>query len=315
MRKILITGAGGFIGRELVKKLSKNKNNKIIALDNEIRGNLASIEKGKNIINKNLDIRDKKKIEKIFKNIDECFHLAAINGTKNFYDKPELVLDVGVKGTINIIELVKKYNVKKFIYFSSSEAYQKPNFIPTKENEELKVPNVFNPRFSYGGSKIIGELLTINYLKKSKTKFYILRPHNVYGPNMGSDHVLPELINKLKKNKNTLKIVGDGNDSRSFIYVTDAVNAIIKVSMKGNPNEIYNIGSNDEYNIKQVVKHLCNILNVKVKIIKGPRHLGSVSKRLPDIKKLKKLEHKNKIDFKKGLKKTIDFYYYNDRQN
>ena len=205
MRKILVTGAGGFIGRELVKKLSKNKNNKIIALDNEIRGNLASIKKEKNIINKNLDIRDKKKIEKIFKNIDECFHLAAINGTKNFYDKPELVLDVGVKGTINIIELVKKYNVKKFIYFSSSEAYQKPNFIPTKENEELKVSDVFNPRFSYGGSKIIGELLTINYLKESKTKFYILRPHNVYGPNMGSDHVLPELINKLKKKQKYFK--------------------------------------------------------------------------------------------------------------
>lgn len=313
MSKILITGAGGFIGRELVNQLSQNKKNKIIAIDNNIRGNLVTINKKKNIINKKIDIRNKKKLEKFFKNVDECFHLAAINGTKNFYNRPDLVLDVGVKGTINVIELVKKYNLKKFIYFSSSEAYQKPHFIPTKEDEELKIPNVFNPRFSYGGSKIIGELLTINFLKETRTKFYILRPHNVYGPNMGKDHVLPELINKLRQNKKSLKIVGDGNDSRSFIYVTDAVNAIIKVSKKAIPNQIYNIGSNNEYKIKEIVELLCNILNRKIKIIKGPRHLGSVSKRLPDIKKLKKLKHKNKINFKEGLKKTINYYYFNDK--
>ena len=90
-------------------------------------------------------------------------------------------------------------NLKEFIFFSSSEAYQKPKKIPTTETEELKVPDVFNPRLSYGGSKIIGELITINYLKKTNLKYKIIRPHNVYGPDMGDDHVLPELITKLKE--------------------------------------------------------------------------------------------------------------------
>ena len=95
--------------------------------------------------------------------------------------------------------MIKKYKVKKIFFFSSSEAYQKPTKIPTDESEELKIPDVFNPRLSYGGSKIIGELMTINYLRKSNVNYYIIRPHNVYGPDMGDDHVLPELSKKIKR--------------------------------------------------------------------------------------------------------------------
>jgi nucleoside-diphosphate-sugar epimerase len=132
---------------------------------------------------------------------------------------------------------------------------------------------------------------------------------------MGGDHVLPELIRKLKKSNKLLKIVGDGNDSRSFIFISDAVNAIIKVANKGAQNQIYNIGSNDEYKIIEIVKILCKILNKKIKIKKGPRHLGSVSRRLPDIKKLKKLNHKNKVNFIKGLRETINYYYFDEKQS
>ena len=314
MKNILVTGAGGFIGRELVQKLSQNKKNLILALDNNIRGSLRSIVKKDNVIIKKIDNKNKNKLENLFKRkkITDCFHLAAINGTKNFYENPDLVLDVGIKGTLNIIELVKKYNLKKFVFFSSSEAYQKPGKIPTTESESLKVPNVFNPRFSYGGSKILGELMTINYLKNSKVKYYILRPHNVYGPNMGADHVLPELITKLKKNKKKLKIVGDGKDSRSFIYITDAANAIIKIFNNAKHNQIYNVGSKDEFTIKKIINLLSEILKTKIIIQKGPRHLGGVSRRLPNVNKLKNLGHKNKVSFKKGLSKTIDFYYFNE---
>ncbi len=312
MKKIVVTGAGGFIGRKIVLELSKNPKNKIIAIDNNIRGKLSSIKKNKNVKNYYLDIRNKKKIFKLFNNCDTCYHLAAINGTKNFYLKPKLVLDVGVSGTLNVLECVLKYNVKKFVYFSSSEAYQKPDFIPTKETEELKVPDIFNPRFSYGGSKIIGELLTINYLKKTNIKYYILRPHNVYGPNMGNDHVLPELIKKIKKSKKYVKIIGDGEDSRSFIYIDDAVNAILSVVKNGVHNNVYNIGSNDEFKVIEIIKLIQKKINRKIKIIKGPRHKGSVVRRVPDIKKLKRLKHKNKIKFTDGLNKMLNFYFKDD---
>ena len=87
---------------------------------------------------------------------------------------------------------------------------------------------------------------------------------------MGGDHVLPELIRKLKKSNKFLKIVGDGNDSRSFIFISDAVNAIIKVANNGAQNQIYNIGSNDEYKITEIVRILCKILNKKSELRKAP---------------------------------------------
>ena len=115
MKRILITGAGGFIGRELVNQLSKDKNNKIIAIDNDIRGNLKSINKKKNIIIKKADVRKKEKLKKIFKNIDECYHLAAINGTKNFYEKPNLVLDENITFLLFVFLILVIFTHKKNI--------------------------------------------------------------------------------------------------------------------------------------------------------------------------------------------------------
>ena len=314
MKKILITGAGGFIGRNLVNELSVDKKNLVYALDDNSRGSLKKIIKKKNIIKKNIDVTNFEKLEKLIKNIsfDTCYHLAAINGTKNFYNIPEKVLEVGVQGTSNIINLIKKYKVKKFIFFSSSEAYQKPKKIPTDEEEELKIPDVFNPRLSYGGSKIIGELMTINYLRKSKINYYIIRPHNVYGPDMGDDHVLPELAKKIKKKlklkKINIKIFGSGKETRSFIYIKDAVRAIILISDKGKPNQVYNLGNNQEKTIIDIIIVMSKILQKKISITKGALHRGSVSRRCPDVKKLKKLNFKNKFTLAQGIEETLNFY-------
>ena len=95
-----------------------------------------------------------------------CVIHAYINGTKYFYEKPIDVLNVGIKGILNVLELSKKYKIKKFILASSSEVYQKPDKVPTGENESLKVPNIYNPRYSYGAGKILSELLVINYGRK-----------------------------------------------------------------------------------------------------------------------------------------------------
>lgn len=313
MKKILVTGAGGFIGRALVTSLSSDNNNLIIAMDNNFRGSLSKIKISKNIKKVKVDILNKNEIKKYFKNVDTCFHLAAINGTKNFYSYPKKVLETGVQGTLNVVQQTIENNLKNFIFFSSSEAYQKPKKIPTTELEELKIPDVYNPRLSYGGSKLIGELITINYLKKTNTKFKIIRPHNVYGPDMGSDHVLPELINKIRKQKNKknikIKIFGTGNESRSFIFIDDAIEGILKIYKKGLNNNIYNLGSDKEIKIKNLIKHLSDILSKKIEIKPDALHQGSVSRRCPDVSKLKKLGHKNYFDLNKGLMETIKYYY------
>ena len=196
----LVTGGTGFIGSNIAKRLvEKNKN--VIIFDNNTRG---SIQKIYNIRKKikfiKGDIRNKNALLKASKKADAIIHLAYINGTKYFYSKPELVLDVVVKGLVNIFDVCKENKITELYLASSSEVYQTPNKIPTKENEMLKIPDVLNPRYSYGGGKILTELMGINYGRNFK-KLIIFRPHNVYGPKMGNEHVIPEFINKIKNKK------------------------------------------------------------------------------------------------------------------
>ena len=186
------------------------KNYKVKIFDNNSRGNLNKIKKIKKKIKFiKGDIRDRDPLIRASKNTDAIIHLAYINGTKYFYTKPVLILDVAVKGIINVIEACIKNRVKELYLASSSEVYQTPNKIPTDEHESLKIPNIFNPRYSYSGGKILTELMGIHYGKKYFKKLIIFRPHNVYGPNMGYEHVIPEFIKRFKslKNKN-FKIQG-----------------------------------------------------------------------------------------------------------
>lgn len=212
----LVTGGTGFIGRNIVNDLLKQKF-KVVVYDNEFRGSIKKL-KNKEIKFYKGDIRNQKQFFKILQNVDVIIHLAYINGTKFFYEKPELVLDVAVKGLINVFEGCKKFKIKELFLASSSEVYQTPQKIPTDENESLKIPNIYNPRYSYGGGKILTELMGVNYGKKFFKRLVIFRPHNVFGPNMGEEHVIPEFIKRMKnlKGKN-FKIQGLGKEVRSFI--------------------------------------------------------------------------------------------------
>ena len=197
MKTILVTGGSGFIGSNIVKNLIA-KNFSIKVFDNNSRGtfkNLSAISKNITFIEG--DIRDREKVISISKNVDSIIHLAYINGTENFYRKPYEVLDIAVKGMINIIDCMSVNNINELILASSSEVYQQPSIVPTDEKIPLYIPDIFNPRISYGGGKIISELLSINFARSTNKKLIIFRPHNVYGPNMGNDHVIPQFINSI----------------------------------------------------------------------------------------------------------------------
>ena len=130
------------------------------------------------------------------------------------------MLDVATKGLINVFDLCIKNKIKELYLASSSEVYQMPDKIPTDENVSLKIPDIKNPRFSYAGGKILTELYGINYGKKYFKKLIIFRPHNVYGPDMGTEHVIPELLKKFKRVKKNqkLKIEGTGIDQVIYLY-------------------------------------------------------------------------------------------------
>ena len=148
MKKYLVTGGTGFIGRNVTRSLVKSGFN-VKVLDDNSRGNIDTLKdiKGQFEFIKG-DIRDALIVKKAAKNADAVIHLAAVNGTRYFYTVPEVVLDVSVRGTINVIDACLWHGVEEIFYASSSEVYQTPHIVPTPEDIEIKVPDVLNPRYS-----------------------------------------------------------------------------------------------------------------------------------------------------------------------
>ena len=303
----LVTGGTGFIGSNICKLLIK-QGHKVLIYDNNSRGSLKKLSNIRNQVTFiKGDIRDKKKVFQCCGKVDAVIHLAYINGTKYFYTKPDLILDIAVKGLINVIDGCIKNKIKELYLASSSEVYQTPLKVPTDEDEMLKIPNIHNPRYSYGGGKILTELMGINYGKKFFSKLIIFRPHNVYGKNMGNEHVIPEFIKRFKKlkSKNFL-IQGSGNEVRSFIYIKDFISAFELILKKGKHLNVYNIGTSEKVKIKDLAYKLSEILKKKIILKKSALQEGGTKIRLPDIKKIKKLGFKQKYNLTKGLKEILN---------
>ncbi len=314
-KKYLVTGGTGFIGSALVKRLVK-EGYFVRVMDNDIRG---TAERLKEIADKielvQADIRNAGEVQKACKGMDSVIHLAYINGTEYFYNMPELVLEVGVKGIINVIDGCIKENVKELVLASSSEVYQTPKKIPTDETAPLSIPDPLNPRYSYGGAKIISELLTINYGRKHFDRVVIFRPHNVYGPDMGWEHVIPQFVlrmkdicSKSKDKKVEFPIQGSGKETRAFVYIDDFIDGLMLVLEKGENLGIYHIGTMDEISIKDVAAEVGKYFGKDVEIASGEEAKGGTPRRCPDITKLKKLGYKPKVLFSKGLKITAKWY-------
>ena len=305
-KTFLVTGGTGFIGSNICKMLVR-EGHKVLVYDNNSRGNLSRLsEIKKEIIFINGDIRDQKKVFNTIKKVNAVIHLAYINGTKYFYTKPELILDIAVKGMVNILDGCKKHKVKELYIASSSEVYQTPIKVPTDESEMLKIPDIHNSRYSYGGGKIISELMGIHYGKKFFNKLIIFRPHNVYGAEMGNEHVIPEFINRFKTLKGKkFKIQGTGNEIRTFIYIDDFIKGFNLLIKKGKHLNIYNIGTSEKIQIKNLVNKLSKIFNKKVILNKTSLQRGGTKIRIPDISKIKKLGFRPEFNLSTGLKKTI----------
>ena len=314
-KKILVTGGTGFIGSSLVKVLV-DRRERVRVLDNGSRGSMRRFEKfsGKFEMIAG-DIRDPNVVEKACQGMDQVLHLAYINGTEFFYTIPETILEVGVKGMMNVLDGCIKNKVPELLLMSSSEVYQTPPLVPTPENVPLLVPDPLNPRYSYGGGKIISELLTINYGRKYFKRVLIVRPHNVFGPDMGWEHVIPQLTLRIKKalEKNRGKVIilpiqGTGKEIRAFMYIDDFTQGLMKVLDKGKHLEIYNIGTMEETTINKLAQEIGKCFDAEVRLLPGKLTKGSTLRRCPDTSKLKKLNFKTKVSLMMGLQKTVQWY-------
>lgn len=300
MRRIIVTGGSGFIGYHLANHLAAQENTEVTVIDNHARGEAddmfrALISRG-NVIFLNEDLTRKDFYAKLSGRYDEIYHLAAINGTKNFYERPYEVLRAGILSLMNVLEWCRAENCGAFLFSSSSETYagtvnnflsEHAEFIPSAEDIPLTVSDVKNPRWSYGGSKIAGELLTVNYCRTFQIPFKIIRYHNVFGLRMGYDHVLPEFFRRIYDKVNPFPIFG-GQETRAFCAVADAVRATEKVMLSEKcSGEIVHIGdSSREIKIIDLLKLVLDIADFHPAIDERPAPAGCVMRRCPNTEKL-----------------------------
>ena len=321
MNHYLVTGATGFIGSALVRALVTN-GHRVRALDDESRGSRHRLREQESEIEWiQGDVRDAATVMRAVKGVDAVCHLAAVNGTEFFYSRPELVLEVAVKGMINVLDACIENGVGELFVASSSEVYQTPPEVPTDESVPLSIPDPRNPRYSYGGGKIISELLTINYGRKKLRRAVIFRPHNVYGPDMGWEHVIPQFALRMQEicsqtqGPITFPIQGSGMETRSFVFIDDMIAGLLKVIEKGEHLGIYHIGTDAEVTIKELAQEVATYFDREIQIAPGQLQAGSPLRRCPDIKRLRALGYTPVVSLKQGLAATIPWYMNNADKN
>jgi nucleoside-diphosphate-sugar epimerase len=315
-RRFLVTGGTGFLGSGLVKGLLA-EGGIVRSLDDDSRGAFRRVEDvaGKIEIVTG-DVRKAEDVAKAVRGVDCVCHLAYLNGTEFFYSKPDLVLDIAVKGMMNVLDACIAEGVKDLVLASSSEVYQTPDRVPTDESTKLVVPDVLNPRYSYGGGKIISELLAINYGRKQLDRVAIFRPHNAYGPDMGREHVIPQLAlrvcdlaDKQASGVIDLPIQGSGEETRSFVFIDDMVQGMLRVIDRGEHLGIYHIGTMDEVSIRDLAIQVGQALGREIRIQPGELQKGGTPRRCPDIAKARsKIGYEPRVSLAEGLKKTVDWY-------
>lgn len=314
-RAYLVTGGLGFLGAGLVKALLKS-GHRVRVLDDSSRGpaeRLGEARQDVEIVNG--DIRDADVVARAVRGVDSVCHLAFVNGTRFFYEKPAYVLDVGVKGMVNVLEACIRAGVGELILASSSEVYQTPPYVPTDEVAPLSIPDPLNPRYSYAGGKIISELMAINYGREYFQRVLIFRPHNVFGPNMGWEHVIPQFVTRLmelkaKSNGQEVEfpIQGSGEQTRAFIYIEDFIAGLMVVIERGEHLNIYNIGTTEELKIADVAQRVAACMGLNIRVVPGPEAAGGTPRRCPDIRKLQRLGFRPRFTFDEALPPAVQWY-------
>lgn len=306
MPRTLITGGAGFIGSHLCDFLLE-KGHEIICMDNLITGNIRNIEHLKNNKNFTFIQHDVTKPIKIEGKLDCILHLASPASPIDFDKIPIQISKVGSLGTHNALGLAKAKNAV-FLFASTSEVYGDPLVNPQPETYWGNV-NCVGTRSCYDESKRFGEALTMAYHRKHNINAKIVRIFNTYGPRMRADdgRAVPTFINQALNNK-PITVFGDGKQTRSFCYISDEIEGIYKL-MISDINDPVNIGNPDEYSILELAKKIIELAKSKSKIVFESLPVDDPKVRRPDITKAKQLlKWIPKINLKKGLDKTIDWF-------
>jgi UDP-glucose 4-epimerase len=305
--KIIVTGGAGFIGSHLVDALL-DLDYDVIAIDNLSIGRIENIshnlDKSKFTF-LNADILDFDSIEGVFENTDWVFHLAALADIVPSIEKPKDYYLSNSNGTFNVLEACRKHNIKRIIYSASSSCYGTPDKYPTKESAEIR------PQYPYALTKNIAEQMVMHWCHLYNLPSLSLRFFNVYGPRARTSGTYGAVFGVFLAQKIANKpytVVGDGNQTRDFTFVSDVVSAILSAAESQISGEIINIGSNNTYSIN----HLVELLGGDVVHI--PKRPGEPECTWADISKSQKLlDWKPKVSLEDGVKILLkDMDYWQD---
>lgn len=302
--KILVTGAAGFVGSALAEKLAENNNNFIVAVDNYLTGSPSKIPASKNENIKFIkgDVNDFPDISSIFYAyaFDYVFHYAAVVGVSRTLANPVMVLR-DLQGIKNILDLSKNTGVKRVYYSSSSEVYGEPVEYP---QNEYTTP--LNSRLPYAIVKNVGEAFLRSYQQEYDLDFTIFRFFNTYGPRQSTDFVMSKFIYASLQGDD-ITIYGDGSQSRTFCYIDDNVQACANAFYLNKfVNDVINIGNDNELPILELAKKIIELTKSKSKIIHLPSlEEGDMTRRCPDITKMKELLQRELTPLDEGIKKLL----------
>ena len=293
MKKILITGATGFIGSHLIPELSQN--HKIVGISKN------KIKSFKNFTSSSLDIT--KSNLRIKNDYSDIIHMAAYSDVAYCNLNPVKCYEFNVKSTQKMLEIARK-NDSSFVFLSSSHVYGNPKKQPILEN------SLCNPSTHYASSKRMSEILCETYSKTYGLNIRIARIFSVYGPNSPKSNLIFNIVNQIINNPKI--ILGNISPKRDFIFISDVIDGLVKITnSKKKKFEIYNLGSGKSISIKNLVHDCSRISNTKLKIVlsKEKSRKNEIMNVQANISKMKKeLNWKPKISLNEGLEKTFNYY-------
>ncbi|MCK5039872.1 MAG: NAD-dependent epimerase/dehydratase family protein [Candidatus Aenigmarchaeota archaeon] len=305
--KIIITGGAGFIGSNLVKKLAQNKDNEILVIDNLSSGKLEFIEeelKQPNVDFKKIDLL-KDNLDDYFSGTEQVWHLSADPNVRTSATNINNVFAQNTTATNNVLNQVKKHKIKEFIFSSTSTIYGIAKTIPTKEDY-----GPLKPISIYGATKLSSEAMICAYASMFSFKTYIFRFANVVGPN--STHgVIYDFVNKLKKNPNQMEILGDGKQAKSYIHVSDCIEAMIHVVQNSKEKvNIFNVGTKEWTTTTKIADIVSGVMSLSPKYTYtggSGGWKGDVPKMILDISALKKYGWRPKYSSNEAVKLTAQY--------